>query len=208
MWQLLAAWFSLRWLVHLGAVGLIILGIIDQSILPMPGSMDALTTILTARNREHWPLYWIMATAGALLGAYITYRLSRKGGKETLRRRFPRDLISKVEAAVERHGFAALFVACLLPPPFPLTPVVVAAGALQYPEREFLLAVGSARVIRYGIIVWLAYIYGRQIMRMVTQHQTVIIASFLVFSLGGALVGWLWTRWKKKQEAVATPATV
>ena len=206
MEQLLAAWVSLRWLAHLGAVGLIILGIIDQSILPMPGSMDALTVILTARTREHWALYWVMATAGALLGAYITYRLSRKGGKEALKRRFPRDVIGKVEAAVEKHGFAALFVACLLPPPFPLTPVVVAAGALQYPEREFLLAVGSARLIRYGIVVWLAYIYGRTIMRVVTRHQTVIVISFLVFSLGGALVGWLWTRWKKSQEAAGTPA--
>jgi membrane protein DedA with SNARE-associated domain len=196
---LLAA-ISLRWLVRLGGPGLILVGIVDQSFLPVPGAIDAITVILTAGNRNLWPYYWGMATAGALLGAFITYRISKKGGKEALHKRLPRKTIQKVEDAFGKRGFAALFVAALLPPPLPMVPVVVGAGALQYPTRKFLLAVGSGRLIRYGILAWLAHVYGRHIMRVVRSHELLIIVSFLVFSVGAGVTGWLWTRWQKNKE--------
>ena len=41
-----------RWLVHLGALGFIPLGLIDSSIIPLPGSMDVLTIMLAARSPE------------------------------------------------------------------------------------------------------------------------------------------------------------
>ncbi len=75
---------ALRWLVHLGGPGLILLGIIDNSPIPLPGSMDAATILLAAHHRNLWVYYAIMATLGAALGGYLTYRMARKGGKETL----------------------------------------------------------------------------------------------------------------------------
>jgi membrane protein DedA with SNARE-associated domain len=191
---------SVSSLVRLGAVGLIVVGIIDQSFIPIPGGIDALAIILTAGNRDRWPWYWLMATAGALFGAYLTYRLSKKGGKEALEKRLPRQTICKVEKNFDRGGFLALFITSLMPPPFPMVPVLVSAGALQYSQRKFLLALTIGRVIRYGLITWLAHIYGKQIMRVFKQHQVTIVTSFLVFSFGAALIGWLWTRWKMKQQ--------
>src|SRR6202158_209608 len=79
---------ALRWLVHLGGPGLILLGVIDNSPIPLPGSMDVGTILLAAHNRHMWVYYAIMATAGAVLGGYLTYRMARKGGKETLEKRF------------------------------------------------------------------------------------------------------------------------
>jgi len=200
MVRLLVAAGMVRWLVRFGGPGLIVIGIIDQSFIPVPGAIDGLTVLLTAGNRELWPYYWLMATAGALLGAFITYRLSKKGGKAALHNRFPRDNIRKVEAAFAKRGFLALFVAALLPPPLPMVPVVVGAGALQYPTKKFLIAVTSGRVIRYGIVAWLAHIYGRQIMRVVKAHRITIVVVFLAFSVGATVIGWLWTRWQKNKE--------
>jgi membrane protein YqaA with SNARE-associated domain len=118
---------ALRWLIHLGGPGLILLGLADNSLIPLPGS-------------DTWVYYALMATAGPVLGGYLTYRMARKGGKETLEKRFSRKNVNKVYAIFERWGFASVAIAAILPPPFPITPMLLAAGAMQYPTRKFLAA--------------------------------------------------------------------
>ena len=99
-----------RWLFHLGGIGFIPLGLLDSSILPLPGSMDVLTIVLAARHGELWTYYAFMATAGSVIGGYLTYRLARKGGKETLTRRFPPKTVEKVCEIFGRWGFGAIAV--------------------------------------------------------------------------------------------------
>src|SRR5438105_3218603 len=53
------------WLERLGGAGLILLGLADNSVVPLPGSMDALTVILSAHEKTWWPYYAAMATIGA-----------------------------------------------------------------------------------------------------------------------------------------------
>ena len=79
-----STWVRLR---RLGGPGLVLLGIADNSVIPLTGSMDVLTIWLAARHREPWIYYAVMATIGAVLGGYITYSLARKGGKEAMERR-------------------------------------------------------------------------------------------------------------------------
>src|SRR5438270_4411425 len=88
----------LPWLVRLGGPGLVVLGIADNSVIPLTGSMDVLTIWLAARHRELWPYYAVMATAGAVLGGYITYSLGRKGGKEAIERKLNKQKAEKVFA--------------------------------------------------------------------------------------------------------------
>ena len=52
----------LRWFLHLGGIGLIPLGVLDDSLIPLPGSMDVATVVLAARDGELWFYYAIMAT--------------------------------------------------------------------------------------------------------------------------------------------------
>ena len=85
-----------HWLFHLGGLGFIPLGLLDSSILPLPGSMDVMTIVLSARHGELWSYYALMATLGSVIGGYVTYRLARKGGKETLARKFPRRKLEKI----------------------------------------------------------------------------------------------------------------
>jgi membrane protein YqaA with SNARE-associated domain len=84
-----------RWIFHLGGLGFIPLGLLDGSLIPLPGSMDVLTIVLSARQRELWSYYALMATVGSVIGGYVTYRLARKGGKETLERKFPAKRLKK-----------------------------------------------------------------------------------------------------------------
>jgi membrane protein YqaA with SNARE-associated domain len=159
-----------HWLLHLGGIGLIPLGLIDSSVVPIPGSMDFATILLSARDKHLWFYYAAMATAGSVLGGFVTYRLARKGGKEALERKLSKRKVDKVLKAFERWGFAAIAVPALLPPPFPLVPFVIAAGAMQYSVPKFLIAMTIGRSVRYTILAFLGATYGRHILSLFSRH--------------------------------------
>src|SRR6478736_9983213 len=116
-----------RWIFHLGGLGFIPLGLLDSSVIPLPGSMDILTIVLSARRKELWLYYALMATIGSVIGGYATYRLARKGGKEALERKFSARTLDKVYRVFGRWGFGARPIAALLPPPVPMGAHGVAA---------------------------------------------------------------------------------
>jgi membrane protein YqaA with SNARE-associated domain len=159
-----------HWIYQLGGLGLIPLGLLDNSIIPLPGSMDVLTIFLSARNEVLWLYYALMATFGSVAGGFVTYRLARKGGKETLARRFPPKTLDKVYKRFERWGLGAIAIPALLPPPVPMLPFLFAAGAMQYPMRKFLFALTVGRIVRYTLLAFLAARYGRQILAFISQH--------------------------------------
>ena len=152
-----------HWIYQLGGLGFIPLGLLDNSVIPLPGSMDVLTIFLSARKERLWLYYASMATAGSVIGGFVTYRLARKGGKETLARRFPARKLEKIYKIFERWGLGAIAIPALLPPPVPMLPFLFAAGTMQYPVRKFLFALSLGRLVRYTLLAFLAARYGRQI---------------------------------------------
>jgi membrane protein YqaA with SNARE-associated domain len=190
---------AMRWLIHLGGPGLILLGLADNSLLPLPGSVDVITIYLAARHREPWFYYAIMATLGAVLGGYLTYRMARKGGKETLEKRFSKKKTAKVYAVFERWGFAAVAIPALLPPPVPIVPMLLAAGAMQYPTRKFLGALTVGRGIRYTILAYLGAHYGSYILKFFAQYYWPVFGALIIFSVVGGLYGLY--EYKRRQKS-------
>ena len=180
---------ALRWLIHLGGPGLILLGLADNSVIPMPGSTDVVTILLAAHHRDMWVYYAMMATAGAVLGGYLTYRMARKGGKETLEKRFSQRKVKNIYAIFARWGFAAVAIPALLPPPFPIVPMLLAAGAMQYPTRKFLAALAVGRGIRYTFLAYLGAHYGRHIVKFFTRYYWPVFFVLIAFSVCGGLYG-------------------
>jgi membrane protein YqaA with SNARE-associated domain len=131
-----------NWIHRLGGPGLILLGIIDNSAIPIPGGMDIFVILLSAHRREWWFYYAFMAIVGALLGGYLTYRLAEKGGEETVEKKIGKQRAQNVYDKFKKRGFATISVSAVLPPPFPMVPVLMAAGVLQYPRKKFLLSLG------------------------------------------------------------------
>src|SRR5208283_3793427 len=129
--------------------------------------------------------------AGAIFGGYLTYRMARKGGKETLEKRFSKKTTNKVYAMFESWGFAAIAIPALLPPPFPIVPMLLAAGAMQYPTRKFLTALAVGRGIRFSILGYLGAHYGRHIVRFFALYYWDVFAVLIAFSLVGGLAGLL-----------------
>ena len=190
---------ALQWLIHLGGPGLILLGLLDNSIIPLPGSMDVITILLAAHRREPWVYYAFMATAGSVLGGYLTYRMARKGGKETLEKRFSKKKAARIYGIFEKWGFAAVAIPALLPPPFPIVAMLLAAGALQYPTRKFLAALAVGRAVRYSLLAYLGFHYGRHIVRLFSQYYKPTLALLIAFSVIGALYGLF--EYKRRQKA-------
>ena len=132
-------WKLLR---SLGGVGLVILGIADSSVIPTFGSLDALTAILAVKNHELWPYYAAASTAGSLIGAYLTYRMSVTAGERWLEKSIGPKRSRQVQGLLKRWGFAAVFVSCIAPPPFPTSPFFIGAGALRYPQGRIHFSSG------------------------------------------------------------------
>jgi membrane protein YqaA with SNARE-associated domain len=183
--EFLLALSTVKWLRHLGGVGLILLGIADNSVVPMPGSMDVLTIWLAAHNRHLWLYYAGMATLGAVIGGYITYGLARKGGKEALERKLGKRRAQKVYQRFERWGFGAVALPAILPPPFPIVPFLLAAGAMQYSRRKFLGALALGRAIRFTVIAGLGVLYGRHIVSFFSRYYK----PALYILIGLAVIG-------------------
>ena len=189
-----------RWIFHLGGLGFIPLGLLDSSVIPLPGSMDMLTIVLSAGNQGLWLYYAMMATVGSVIGGFVTYRLARKGGKETLERKFPARRLEKVYRIFRRWGFWAIAIAALLPPPAPMVPFLFAAGAMQYSVKKFLFALTLGRIIRYSLLAFLAARYGRQMLTVISQHgHPVLIAVIgLITAAMAALIFILSSKRKKR----------
>jgi membrane protein YqaA with SNARE-associated domain len=191
-----------RWLFHLGGLGLIPLGLLDNSPIQIPGILDVATIVLSSRQEQLWLYYALMATAGSVIGGFVTYRLARKGGKEALDRRFSRRRVDKVCEIFGRWGFGAIVIPALLPPPVPMVPFLLAAGAMQYPIRKFLAALTLGRTARYLILAYLAARYGRQIIDFIAEHGHPVAVGIVVALLAAAAaVFYFWRGSKSKKWA-------
>ena len=196
-------WSALDQLQRWGGLGLIGLGLLDNSFIPLPGSMDALTVILATSNKGWWPYYAIMATVGSVVGGYLTYRVGRKGGEQALEKKISKKKTKKVYQAFEKGGFTAVFVPALLPPPVPLVPFLVAAGAMNYSPRKFLAALTAGRLLRYFVLAFLASLYGRTILGFFGRYYRPILWIFVALTILGALAGvgyWLHHRRKSHES--------
>ena len=180
-----STWVRLR---RLGGWGLVLLGIADNSVIPLTGSMDVLTIWLAARHREPWPYYALMATVGAVLGGYITYSLARKGGKEAMERRLSKRKAAKVYKRFERWGFSAIAIPAILPPPFPFFPFLLASGAMQYSRKKFLTALVLGRGIRYSIAAYLGVRYGNHILRFFARYDKLAVGVLIGLAVIGGIL--------------------
>lgn len=194
-----------HWLVHLGGLGLLAVAVVDSSPipLPLPGSTDVLLLILVSHRGNPF-LLAAAAILGSVIGGYLTWKAGKKGGEALLRRSLPERFREPLERWAKLHSTLSVFLFALLPPPIPLTPVLLAASALGMPRDRFLASLASARVIRYGIIAWAAEAYGRTVLRWWTRNlagwSNVILTAFIVLLVGGTAYGiWQYRRQERRE---------
>lgn len=167
---------------HLGALGLFSLAILDGTPLPTFGGPDILLVILVLTRRNLWYEYAATATAGSVIGAYITFRLARTAGKAYLETKFGQKTIPKLLHIFDRWGTSALAASAAIPFPTPTSVFFAAAGASHtYSTQKFLSVVGICRAFRYSALAIVAKLYGRHFIR-VLRHPTQYWGWFLLFA--------------------------
>ena len=141
------------------------LGALDATALfYLPLAIDAVVILLTARQPQLFWMYPLVGTAGSLLGAGLTYWMGKKAGESGLTRFVPAHRLKSLKRSVANKGAFAFAMPALLPPPFPYTPFILTAGALNVDRIRFFVALAAARVTRFLVTALLALMYGRQIM--------------------------------------------
>ena len=183
--SILAVGTTLQWLLGLGGPGLIAVGLIDNSVVPIPGGMDLSVILLTSQHREWWAYYGAFATAGAVIGGSITFRLAKKGGKAEIEKKVGKKRAEKAYGRFEKGGFSAIFLGSIVPPPFPMVPILMAAGIMQYPRKRFLAALTMGRAIRFFVVAYLGKLYGTAIVGWLGRYY----GPFLYLLLGIAVLG-------------------
>jgi membrane protein YqaA with SNARE-associated domain len=172
---------------HLGALGLFSLAIVDSSPLPTFGGPDILTAILAASHRNPWYEYAAVATAGSVIGAYLTFRLARKAGSAYLHSKFGHRKLDAILNFFHKWGTSALAVSTAVPIPIPTSMLFAAAGASDYGVGRFLTVVIIGRSVRYTFIAIVADHYGRHFVR-VLRHPSqywgwLLLFAAVIFSL-------------------------
>jgi membrane protein YqaA with SNARE-associated domain len=180
-----------------GGFGLLVLGILDSSFLFAPLGNDLLVVAMTARHRSI-PLmlyYAAMSTVGSVLGCLLVDLVFRKAGEKGLEKHLSRRRLEYVKRKVTGNAAWALVIASIAPPPFPFTPFVMAAAALQYPRRRMLGVTAASRMVRFTVLGTLSLLYGKRILKWAESDviQWMLIGLVVVCVAGSiaSVAGWI-----------------
>ena len=178
---------------HFGALGLFFLAILDSSPVPSFSGPDILTAILAARHRNPWYEYAAMATAGSVIGAYLTFRIARRAGSAYLDKKFKKSRLSKFLKFFRKWGTGTLVASTAIPFPTPTSMFFAAAGASDYPRGRFLVIVALSRAVRYSAIAYIADHYGRRLIRILSRPTQywgwlLLSATLALILIGGGIL--------------------
>jgi membrane protein YqaA with SNARE-associated domain len=204
-----------KFLFGFGIFGIFLVSIVDSSVvpLPIPGLTDIMIIVMAAQHQS-WILLILLSTLGSAIGGYSCYKVGQSGGMAFIEKRIPPRIFKLVTEWVEHHAILAVALPAILPPPMPLTPFVLAAGALKMSRNTFLTTFTISRAIRHSIAAWLGVHYGRHILQLWNHFSarwanTILIFIWTTVSISVAIG--LWSLYKTTRNATASsdrqPAT-
>jgi membrane protein YqaA with SNARE-associated domain len=184
-------------LFRYGLIGIFLVSIVDSSFvpLPIPGVTDIMLVLFAAQH-ANLLLLVLAATAGSALGGYLSYQVGHAGGMQFIEKRVPPRIFRRVTGWMENHAILAVALPAILPPPMPLSPFVLAAGALNMSKRKFMTAFTISRAVRHIIAVWLGVHYGKQVLRMWSHLSDKWATTFLVVIWSVILIGCAIAFWR------------
>lgn len=197
-----------HWLIALGAPGLFLVSFLDASVipLPIPGSSDLLLLLLCARHGSHAMLLAAGTMAASVAGGYLTHSAGKKGGEAMLQHYTPKRIIQPVTRWVKSNGMLTIAISAVLPPPVPLLPLLLGAGALGTSKRQFFVAFTGGRILRYGVIAAIGATYGRRVLHwwqlyLADWTAPILWAFFGILAAGIVFGFWQWRRQKRTMAA-------
>jgi membrane protein YqaA with SNARE-associated domain len=180
-------WFS-HWVITLFAtpLGVVVLAALDSTIFfSLPFGIDAAVILLAAQLHGLWWTVPLLATIGSVGGAWLTFWMGHKIGEKGLERFVSPKRLKRIQHKIRTSGTVALAALDLIPPPFPFTPFILAAGALEVRSQTFFVTLTACRILRFGLEAALAAVYGRSIVGWLNSdlfHD--IVSGCIVLAIG------------------------
>src|SRR5207237_9628049 len=133
-------------------IGIVVLAALDSTLFfSLPFGIDAAVVILAARLRTLAWIVPVLATAGSLVGAALTFWMGVKAGEKGLDRYVAAKRLKTIRKKIRTSGALALAALDLIPPPFPFTPFVLAVGALEVNAQTFLIRLAICRIVLFCV---------------------------------------------------------
>jgi len=156
----------LHLLLSFGLIGVLFVSVVDSSFvpLPIPGLTDLMIVVLAA---QHTNLFLLIGTAtlGSFFGGAISYQVGHAGGMGFLEKHVPPRIFKRVCNWIETHAILSVALPAILPPPMPLSPFVLAAGALKMSRLRFLTTFTISRFMRHTVAAALGIYFGPHVLR-------------------------------------------
>jgi membrane protein YqaA with SNARE-associated domain len=149
-------------IVALGPVGLTVLAALDSAGIPIPGGVDALLLLLSAKTPAQAYLCAALALLGSLAGSMFLYYISRRGGEAYLESHSVSARGIKMRGWFQHYGLLTVFVSAVSPIPMPMKLFVICSGALGVRPVPFGLTVAGARLTRYAALAYLGAHLGQE----------------------------------------------
>jgi len=164
----------------LSLTGVFMLGLLDATFFfTLPLGIDAAIVVLAAREGVYVWLPTVLATAGSLIGAGITYWTGSKIGDAGMERFASEKRLKRIQEKLK--GSAVTLAALdLLPPPFPFSAFVLGAGAAKVDRRQFFVTLAVVRLFRFGVEALLGLRYGHYALKWIESEAVERVVTVLV----------------------------
>ena len=201
----LASWAAslLGFFRRLGVFGLLLMGALDSSFLFLPFGNDFLLIALVSGSRGAGWLWYVLASAvGSLIGVFTIDLVMRKVGEEGLERFVSARRVERLKRKLDKGVGWFVFTSTLLPPPFPFTPVIMSACALQCSRPKLYVSVFFGRLLRFTIEALLALYFGRSILKFLDSPivNYIVYAFVAIAGVGSLLSFWKWFHKNKSPD--------
>lgn len=191
-------------LASFGLAGLLLVSIVDSSFipLPVPGVTDIMVVILAARH-SNLILLIGLTTAGSALGGLFSHKVGQAGGMAFLERHISPKIFHRVCNWMEHHAVMSVALPAILPPPMPLSPFVLAAGALQMSRKKFMISFTVSRFLRHVGAAALGLYFGPHVMHVWNSFSRkwafpILLAVWTVILVSVGIA--LWKLYKTSHE--------
>ena len=173
---------------RLGLMGVLLMSILDSSFLFLPFGNDVLLiALVSSKSRAwNWLVYVVVSAIGSVIGVFVIDLLMRKTGEKGLERFVSKQKLDRLKDRMSTKAGITIFLATVLPPPFPFTPVVMTASALQVSRHKLFSIVFVGRLIRFTLEAIMALYFGRQVITYLDSDYVVYAIYGLI---GVAVVG-------------------
>jgi membrane protein YqaA with SNARE-associated domain len=195
-------------LLSFGVIGVFLVSIVDSSFvpLPIPGLTDIMIVVLAA---QHANLFFLvgLATAGSFLGGLFSYKVGQSGGMAFLEKHVPPRIFKRVTGWMEAHAILSVALPAILPPPMPLSPFVLAAGALRMSRNKFLTTFTISRFLRHAAAAGLGVYFGPHVLHMWNMFTRKWAVPILITIWSIILISVAYAFWKLYKTSRSVSST-